>query len=390
MHKQLFNSFCEIGCDPELFVSDGQKVIGAELVLPSAGLWNQNPTFTSFRVVNDGVQLELHPIQSSCRANVGTSIQNCFLAITEHLRVLQPGLRLDFSKVIRMTKKDLDCLSEKARLLGCDPSYNIYTGGTIPLKVSPATYRLRSAAGHIHLGGNQEFRERAVRLVKFCDVLVGNTCVLIDRDPRNITRRKVYGRAGEYRIPPHGVEYRTLSNFWLKSYQLMSFVFALARSSISLLNTAMIYNEESPIYKAWPKSFGGEPAGAPWNPEEDLLGKVDMERIERAINTNNFRLAKRNYEEYVKPFVASVAFHEGLTPGNLEAFDFFVEKGLDFWFPFDPVKHWCSKPEGHYSGWENFCEHIVKPVMQGATLPDNWWTSYHLGAVFNKKYYYGG
>ena len=71
--------------------------------------------------------------------------------------------------------------------------------------------------------------------VKILDIVVGNTCVIMDRAPSQVERRKVYGRAGEYRLPAHGIEYRTLSNFWLRSYQLTHLVFSLARFAINIL-----------------------------------------------------------------------------------------------------------------------------------------------------------
>jgi hypothetical protein len=37
--------------------------------------------------------------------------------------------------------------------------------------------------------------------------------------------RKLYGAAGRYRQPSYGVEYRTLSNFWLASPELVELVY---------------------------------------------------------------------------------------------------------------------------------------------------------------------
>jgi hypothetical protein len=35
----------------------------------------------------------------------------------------------------------------------------------------------------------------------------------------DVNRRLLYGKAGTIRIKPYGIEYRTLSNFWLKGVQ---------------------------------------------------------------------------------------------------------------------------------------------------------------------------
>ena len=47
--------------------------------------------------------------------------------------------------------------------------------------------------------------------------MIGLPAVLIDTDKQ---RRKLYGKAGSMRHKDYGVEYRTVSNFWLSSQEL--------------------------------------------------------------------------------------------------------------------------------------------------------------------------
>ena len=54
------------------------------------------------------------------------------------------------------------------------------------------------------------------------DYAIGVPSVLIDSDK---ARRRLYGKAGSMRHKPYGVEYRTLSNFWLNSDELTSWVY---------------------------------------------------------------------------------------------------------------------------------------------------------------------
>ncbi|MCW8826503.1 MAG: hypothetical protein OQK78_08770, partial [Gammaproteobacteria bacterium] len=49
-------------------------------------------------------------------------------------------------------------------------------------------------------------------VVKAMDLYLGVPSVLIDPDN---DRRELYGKAGAYRNKPYGLEYRTLSNFWI-------------------------------------------------------------------------------------------------------------------------------------------------------------------------------
>ena len=51
----------------------------------------------------------------------------------------------------------------------------------------------------------------------------------------------------------------------------------------------------------------------------------------------------------------------------LDEFEFFAEvvkeKGLEFWFPEDPIEQWCALENGHGNGWETFLAGKVKPAL---------------------------
>jgi hypothetical protein len=63
----------------------------------------------------------------------------------------------------------------------------------------------RTTGGHIHFGIGKRDDETVSRMVKALDAIIGVACVsLFDGidDPR---RRRMYGLAGEYRLPEYGV-----------------------------------------------------------------------------------------------------------------------------------------------------------------------------------------
>jgi len=324
------------GCDPELFFTKEGGVIGAEKVIPETGLAYKT-------IVLDGVQVELNPNPNYCRALLANAISASFRTLRTHLAGMK-DISVSFRSVIELDKKELDSLSEKSKALGCAPSMNVYDSKA-SVRVDGATYLKRSAGGHIHLG-TTTLQPYAKELVQLLDVLVGNTCVLIDRDPEAPERRKVYGRAGEHRIPLHGVEYRTLSNFWLRAPELMSFVMGMSRLACSVL-----YTEKRRDEWKWPAT-------------SELLALIDLKAIEDAINRNDLELAKANFN-IVKSFLnehASFPYYS-LGKEGLPLFDFFTqmlqEKGLEYWFPKDPMTAWCATDDHHGHGWESFLANSV-------------------------------
>jgi hypothetical protein len=348
------------GCDPEFFFSKKGKVIGSEKVLPEDGMKSgeyQSHTGVGDgkgRIVIDGVQAELNPRPDTCRANLANEISSCFRELVKKMKELD--VTADFSRAVNISDEEMASLSEKSKTFGCSVSYNSNRGGKASvITVDPHVYRVRAAGGHLHFGGGPnagandpilKVLKQPQRTVPMLDVVLGNTCVLIDRDPANAERRKVYGKAGEFRKPKHGLEYRTLSNFWLKDYKLMSFVTGLGRQAILLVANSAEGDEHS------------------W--ESKIRAAVDIKDVERAINTNDVELARANFEK-IKPILLE-AFKYGdsypITADKIDAFEHFIKKGVDYWFTGDIVEHWARLPEGHGTGFENFLTYTVGDDMK--------------------------
>lgn len=369
--KKLSFLSLSFGCDPEFFFRDANGVVGAENILPASGL-EYNPgslgktdgantvkgQMLNSKIIIDGVQAELNPRPNTCRANLGNEISCCFQKLVEHMKD-KKQVSVDFSQTVSLTEEDFDKLSDNSKKLGCMPSKNAHNNGRVgKITVNPDVYRTRSAGGHIHCGNayekssyakedyekSNDVLQNPVRFVEMLDILVGNTCVLLDRDPGNIERRKVYGKAGEFRTPPHGVEYRTLSNFWLKSYQLMSLVMGLTRHAFII-----VANDRDGEFKSL----------------------VNMRDIAEAINKNDFDLALSNFNK-IKQLLLDVTLdqnteHYCIRSGNILLFEHFVKKGIDYWFKQDPVTHWCEMPEGHNTGFGTFLATTVKQDLENTT-----------------------
>ena len=89
----------------------------------------------------------------------------------------------------------------------CDPDYNVYTECENP-KPEGERGNLRSCGFHLHIGYPNPNIDTSLLLIKYLDLCVGVPSVLFDKDTR---RRSLYGKAGSFRLQPHGCEYRVLS-----------------------------------------------------------------------------------------------------------------------------------------------------------------------------------
>lgn len=344
------------GADPEFFFKKDGDVIGAEKVITPqkkhifTGNWgaDHEPIYKEVvaerqSVIIDGVQAEFNVEPNTCRQSFSTNLAFCFQKAAEQIK--GKGITASFAQTVSVEKDEMESLSESAQQFGCAPSKNAYGETKISIKDASKYYK-RSAGGHIHLGSYAEHLKPEM-VVPVLDIVLGNTCVLIDRDAGNVERRKVYGRAGEYRMPKHGLEYRVLSNFWLRSYQTMSFVLGMARFAVSIAN----------------------------NPEARaiLVSLVNMQDIQDAINNNDATLAQANFDK-IKEFLASIEIAEYSAAENalhgfplkgerVEQFEFFVSKGLDYWFEEDIMTHWVTHNYRQRYGWELFLEMDVAKKM---------------------------
>jgi len=385
-----------LGCDPEFFFASKEgKTIGSEKVLPKKGLALNDGSRS--KCVIDGVQAELNPAPSPCRESLAYHIFACF---TQLKKTLANNVTVVAAPVVDIDQSELDSLSEGSRVFGCAPSTNVYNEGddkTSKIAVDPKKYLKRSAGGHIHLGNyyvgyladkyksdvfNNPYQtalrlEKALKVtpeitVPILDYIVGNTAVLIDRDPSNAERRKNYGRCGEYRIKEYGLEYRTLSNFWLRSYPLFSLMFGLARLAILMVEQSVEGND---YVKA-------------------IFDAVPREDIIKAIQTNDFDLAYANFRK-LENIIAIACGPQDYAARNLPLkqhmiipFLHFVKmvnkKGIEYWFPDDAFSHWTGTvmEKNTYGedrlvytynkkgGWENFTNGVIIPDMQKAGAVD--------------------
>ncbi len=380
-----------LGCDPEFFFTKGDRVLGSEKVITGKGIpaWSDfGPTEAHGLTVIDGVQAEIHPAPKTCRQELASNIQRCLEGVA---RAMAKDVKADFSQVVEVSQEELDTMADENKVFGCSASMNTHKKGKdkiTTVDADPLKYLKRSAGGHIHMGANptvgvakykdvaytaSEMEENVVYygpdasktykqyagqeikdsphflalknpdvLVPLLDVIVGNTSVLLDRNPANVERRKNYGKAGEYRLPAYGLEYRTLSNFWLRSPALFSLMFGLARMCVNMV----VYDKDGDFVN-------------------QIMSKIDMKDITKAINQNDFDLALSNWNKIESTILLMTKGGSGFYPiydDTIKAFHKLIDNGIDHYFKQDAMDAWL-KPKVHLGprdGFGSFCYHIFK------------------------------
>ena len=209
-----------IGADPELFVRQAGQYISAFDMIPGTKDAPHRVPYGAVQV--DGMALEFNIDPADTEDGFIFNLT----AVMQQLRELVPDYEVVADPVARFTREYLSTQPDAALHLGCDPDFNAWTADVNPKP--DADLPIRTAAGHVHIGWtedaemNAEHFDLCCKITKQLDFYLGLPSVLFDND---IQRRSMYGKAGAFRPKPYGLEYRVLSNCWLRDEDLMRWVF---------------------------------------------------------------------------------------------------------------------------------------------------------------------
>lgn len=220
------------GCDPELFLVDEKGVVA-----PAFQHFSDKDSVGLEHPYWDGFQAEFRTEPMGCHDR---AIGRCRTALkTIEAYATPKKLRISPRSVIEIPFEMLAGSQKQHVELGCEPSLNAY-GHRGQLVSDGRQLPIRFAGGHIHFGVNDSiFTSRPTKTqlasaVKALDAILGVMCVSLFQGMDDPIRRRFYGLAGEYRLPPHGLEYRVLSNAWLMHPSFTHLVFDIARWSVQL------------------------------------------------------------------------------------------------------------------------------------------------------------
>lgn len=209
-----------IGADPELFLFKDGKPVSCYGKLPGDKA-NPHPV-TNGAIQVDGMAAEFNIDPSN---NEGEFLGN-IRSVMEQLKSYVPEYELVATPVAHFGKEYIDSQPEEAKVLGCEPDYNAWEMAANPIPDGEKPFR--TGAGHVHIGIPIKNKLERMRFVRHLDGYLGLSSLLWDSDSE---RRELYGKAGAFRNKPYGVEYRTLSNAWLKSDELILKVYKLTKQA---------------------------------------------------------------------------------------------------------------------------------------------------------------
>jgi hypothetical protein len=228
----------------------------------------------------DGFAAEFSPAPVQCHeyvvGNIYTTLKGMLTYLNSKLtkaEFTEAPYTISDKSFIEMTPELLASGTDKQVSLGCDTSENIW-GHTPFTSDEPRKFPFRMAGGHIHLGKVENakwFHQRAERIIKAMDVFCAVPSVALLAGIDDPRRREFYGRAGEFRFQKHGLEYRVLSNAWLRNPGLTHLVLNLARGAFR---------------------FG--------TMDWESMFKFDPELIRHIINDNDVPAARKFVEENAK------------------------------------------------------------------------------------------
>lgn len=296
MEKHAFT----IGSDPEFFLMEASsgKMISAipfirgtkeePLPLPSGG-----------GLQYDNVAVEFaSPVATSAKEFV----HKLASTIEETKSFLPPGHKLVALPSANFPEDQLQ--DEEACRFGCDPDYDAWVvDQNEPPFCEDITFR--SAGAHIHLGSNGDdgneflltFKGR-IATARTMDCLHGIIFTVLDNSPEAVARRQLYGKPGSHRPKEYGIEYRALSNFWMRSPVTVMLVYYLAVDVLDIVR-----NQKA----------------------DELHDAMDQEMVRETIMRGDEETAMRLIEEHLMDLMSEESislFQEALAKVRANDMDF--------------------------------------------------------------------
>lgn len=232
-----------VGADPELFLQNpnSKEFISAHTYVPGTKYEPWKVKAGAIQVDGTALEFNIDPA-----ATAEEFVRNIATVQESFRDWIPPGYQVVAEPAVVFQDNYFKSLPESALELGCEPDFNAYTGEANPRPDGSGP--MRTGSGHVHVGWTSEKDVRSTNhlldcrdVVKQMDYALGIHSLLWDPDNR---RRSMYGMAGAFRPKSYGVEYRVLSNRWLASPALQTWIFDTVQKAMRDLASGRRYFSE--------------------------------------------------------------------------------------------------------------------------------------------------
>lgn len=221
-----------LGTDPELFLKKDGKIISAIGKIGGSKSEPQPISDDGHFIQEDNVAIEYNI--PPCTTVTDWIYHHNF--VKDYLEVLASGMGCTLAIQPSAILDDSELDNDVAKLAGCEPDFDVWNE-CINEPADLSSTNTRSAGGHLSAGWDNPTQEQQLDMVKAMDATVGLESVLLDDDTE---RKKLYGKAGCFRFREYGIEYRSLSNFWIKSDESLQWAWNTTMKAIDLVNSGKI------------------------------------------------------------------------------------------------------------------------------------------------------
>lgn len=230
------------GSDPEFFFLENGEII------PPVFLWGEGKRIIwksdfPYRVYEENEELAVTSDGAACELIVSPDKdwEKVFDRIQEGIRISSsmvesPDVELGIIPTAQIPER---YLVDETVITGCDPDFDAFNEEWFAKEtISNSSYRY--AGAHIHIGfENKDMIEHVHRnivpFVQLLSIFVGIPSFTMSSNKKlESLRTKKYGKPAKYRIPEHGVEYRSPSNNWIKNKELAGILFENVRKVVEL------------------------------------------------------------------------------------------------------------------------------------------------------------
>lgn len=213
-----------VGADPELFVSallkDNRGRPVKYDVVPAFGRFGGNKDAP---IKMDGLPDGFAYLEDNAALEFNIPPQSSAADFNDAIRQAKHWLQTNKLDPQQLTMSDQNVLTlepkyqadPRGKEVGCSKDWDAYGMPNGPKERDPFSANTlgdkRYSGGHFHISYNHAVVPRFVA-ARFCDVYASLPWLEYDRQG---LRRTTYGKAGLFRPKDYGLEYRTMSNWWL-------------------------------------------------------------------------------------------------------------------------------------------------------------------------------